>query len=457
MGDFGFTRVKYRDIPLSPSGRNSVQVTPQTTISTYKKTKVVEENGLDLEGYELWERAPLWAPHTQNTASQSSVKSKEIEHRNLNSPSFYIKMREHEGHMKRKEKDKHLKSVLEANKARWEDLMADPKLRRDPAAFEKAAAKLSQDEFGEIQAGGVFDEQEKDRKYLSADMCEMNEEFKAQARNMHEKKVLAIRMAWIAHIAMSDNAARYLSFKVWSGSLHWRWPSLFKAPNPNDGIISQILPWLFIGQYESAKDLDLLLKHKITHVLNVSKEIPNFHQAHFVYMQCELKDDSDQNAAKWFLPTQEFISRVEENKGKVSLILCFESCFVLCITSHFRCCFLFVIHSQIFIHCASGVSRAPTMAMSYLLQAKRIALGDAFDYLVACRPPVYPNEGFLFQLAKLEVHLGFGTSVRRHKEFSSYEYNCEIKADYAQYRGRSNKGVYRTSLLLNSKRKVLGK
>jgi hypothetical protein len=55
------------------------------------------------------------------------------------------------------------------------------------------------------------------------------------------------------------------------------------------------------------------------------------------------------------------------------------------------------------------------------------------------------------------VHLGFGTSVRHHKEFSTYEYNCEIKADYAQYRSRSNKGLYRTALLLNRKRKVLGK
>lgn len=371
--------------------------------------------------------APMWAPHTQTSSHSSSVKSNEIEHRNLNSPSFYIKMKEHEGHMKRKQKDKHLRAVLEANQAKWEDLLSNPELCKNPEAFEKAAAKLSQEEYGEIAGGGVFDEQDKDRKYLSADMSEMDEEFKNQARNIHEKKILAIRMAWVAHIAMTDSAARMLSFKIWSGTLHWRWPSFIKKHSEMDGTISQILPWLFIGQYESAKDLDLLLKYRITHILNVS-EVANFHQAHFCYMNCPgLKDDNDANAAKWFMPTREFIDRCEENKGKI------------------------------FIHCASGVSRAPTMVMSYMLQSKRISLGDAYEYVVACRPKVYPNEGFLYQLAKLEVHLGFGTSVRHHKEFSSYDYNCEIKADYAQYRSRSNKGLYRTSLFLNRKRKVLGR
>jgi hypothetical protein len=345
---------------LSPSGRNAVQLTPKTTISVYKKTPEVVNDGVDLGGYEIWERAPMWAPHTQKTAPSSSVKSKEVEFRNLNSPSFYIKMKEHDGHMKRKEKDQHLKNVLAANKEKWEKLMTDPKLRKDPVAFERAAAALSQAEYGEIAGGGVFDEQhEQDKKYLSADMLEMDEEFKAQAREMHERKILAIRMAWIAHIAMTDNAARYLSFKIWSGTLHWRWPSLFKNRDPKDGTISQILPWLYIGQYESAQDLDLLLKHKITHVLNVSREVPNFHQAHFVYMQCDLKDENDQNAAKWFMPTKDFIHRCEENKGKI------------------------------FVHCASGVSRAPTMVINFLLQNRRIALGDAYDYLVACRPAVY--------------------------------------------------------------------
>ena len=107
---------------------------------------------------------------------------------------------------------------------------------------------------------------------------------------------------------------------------------------------------------------------------------------------------------------------------------------------------------QMFVHCASGVSRAPTMVISYLVRSKRISLGDAFNYVVACRPSVYPNDGFMFQLAMQEVNLGYGTSVRNVMEFSNYEYNLQVKSDYNTYRGRSNKGVYRTCLKLHQKR-----
>jgi predicted protein tyrosine phosphatase len=58
---------------------------------------------------------------------------------------------------------------------------------------------------------------------------------------------------------------------------------------------------------------------------------------------------------------------------------------------------------QIYIHCTVGASRAPTMAMAYFIQVRKIALLDIFKYLQAIRTVVQPNHHFLFQLAELEV------------------------------------------------------
>lgn len=231
-----------------------------------------------------------------------------------------------------------------------------------------------------------------------------------------------MRHSYTSHYTLSKNKARILGIKIATGLIHFTLPSFISTPDPNQEYISKILPWLYIGQWESAENLDLLLKYNITHILNVSQEIPNLHKAHFVYMTIPLKDHSEQNCAKYFEPAYEFIERCENNKG------------------------------VLFVHCNAGVSRAPTMVIQYLVKAKRIPLGDAFNYIVACRPSVSPNHGFLFQLAQLEVNLNFGTSVRHLTQFSSYDYNNKIRNDYVTYRSRPNKGIYKTTLKLHEKK-----
>ena len=141
-----------------------------------------------------------------------------------------------------------------------------------------------------------------------------------KARTIHEKKILTIRDSWIAHVTYSLTSARYLSFMTSTGLRHVHLPDFLQRRPDGDGQISQVLPWLFIGQFESANNLDLLLKHKITHILNVSGELSNSFPAQFVYMQCRIKDSTDQNAAKFFKPTTEFIERAENVKGKVRTV-----------------------------------------------------------------------------------------------------------------------------------------
>lgn len=54
---------------------------------------------------------------------------------------------------------------------------------------------------------------------------------------------------------------------------------------------------------------------------------------------------------------------------------------------------------------------------------KPIPLVDAYSYMVAKRPVISINQIFLFQLAKLEITLGEGSSVLYHKDWNFFEFN----------------------------------
>ena len=92
-----------------------------------------------------------------------------------------------------------------------------------------------------------------------------------------------------------------------------------------------------------AKNKDLLIKEGITHIINVSKNIPFYHEKskdikieylrvpvdkyhHGVYLQ------------KYFEETNEFIDKAKRNNGKV------------------------------LVHCDTGILRSPTIVIAYLLK-----------------------------------------------------------------------------------------
>jgi hypothetical protein len=50
------------------------------------------------------------------------------------------------------------------------------------------------------------------------------------------------------------------------------------TPDQASAIISQIQPDLFLGSAEGAQDLKLLQSLGVTHVLNITSDVPNYHQ-----------------------------------------------------------------------------------------------------------------------------------------------------------------------------------
>ncbi len=57
---------------------------------------------------------------------------------------------------------------------------------------------------------------------------------------------------------------------------------------------------------------------------------------------------------------------------------------------------------RLFVHCNKGVSRAPSIAIAFLIKYRGMSFEQAFRTMQAKSPRINPNIGFLLQLKKLE-------------------------------------------------------
>ena len=69
------------------------------------------------------------------------------------------------------------------------------------------------------------------------------------------------------------------------------------------------------------------------------------------------------------------------------------------IIQYFQECILFIEgNDKIFIHCAAGMSRSPTIVIAYIMWKKRISLDEAIRFVREKRPAISPNANFMNQL-----------------------------------------------------------
>ena len=89
------------------------------------------------------------------------------------------------------------------------------------------------------------------------------------------------------------------------------------------------------------------------------------------YYGAVCSDEDEDDISKHFVPTADFIEVASAGGGRV------------------------------IVNCVGGISRSSTIATSYLLQKKGMALEDALTSLRKKRD-ISPNEGFLLKLVELE-------------------------------------------------------
>ncbi len=133
--------------------------------------------------------------------------------------------------------------------------------------------------------------------------------------------------------------------------------------------INQITDTIYLGNMEAAFNIKKLKKLGIKKVLTVMSAFGNHYPENtFIHKSIEVDDDYETN-----------------------------------LISHFKECLLFMDgHDKVFVHCAAGMSRSPTIVIAYIMWKRKIFLREAIEFVKSKRPEISPNLNFMKQLKIFE-------------------------------------------------------
>ncbi|VDN33346.1 unnamed protein product [Dibothriocephalus latus] len=124
------------------------------------------------------------------------------------------------------------------------------------------------------------------------------------------------------------------------------------------------------GNYQDATNELLLKKLGVTHILNVTRDLPMaFEETNsFHYLQLPALDSAKQNIYPFFEKAIGFIDGARET------------------------------HGVVLVHCLAGISRSASIVMAYMLYHTPLTVLEAYKLLQSLRPIADPNLAFLGQL-----------------------------------------------------------
>ena len=141
---------------------------------------------------------------------------------------------------------------------------------------------------------------------------------------------------------------------------------------------NEIIDNIYVGNYRTASDAELLIKEGITHILNCANGLKNFFENDniFKYLYMPIYDSESQKLDKYLEQTNSFIKEGSENGNKI------------------------------LIHCGSGISRSSTLCLMYMIMEKNYKFSDAYTLIKQKRKCVLPNIGFrkLLEQKSYEIH-----------------------------------------------------
>jgi len=138
---------------------------------------------------------------------------------------------------------------------------------------------------------------------------------------------------------------------------------------------TEVISGVFLGNASDAVDYNFLTKNNVMYILNLTCHCPNhFSQdSRFHYKQIKIEDSCRENITEIIPDAIQFIDLARENK------------------------------SSVLIHCQGGVSRSPTVVISYLMHLNKLSLTEAYQYVKEKRPCIAPNLNFMGQLLQMEM------------------------------------------------------
>ena len=167
-----------------------------------------------------------------------------------------------------------------------------------------------------------------------------------------------------------------------------------KDTNPIDHIIDNI----YLGDFRTADNMDILRQYNITHIINCAFNLPNKFPNEITYKRLDLRDEPDQPLIERLEEAYEFI---KENKDK-----------------------------NIFVHCVFGKSRSASVVIFYIMKEKKINFQEAKNFVKNIRSIVEPNSGFELELNKYyEDHIDNDNNKNKIDEENKNEIIIEKEED----------------------------
>uniref|UniRef100_A0A8C2M2R8 protein-serine/threonine phosphatase n=1 Tax=Cricetulus griseus TaxID=10029 RepID=A0A8C2M2R8_CRIGR len=143
---------------------------------------------------------------------------------------------------------------------------------------------------------------------------------------------------------------------------------------------SRIFPHLYLGSEWNAANLEELQRNRVSHILNMAREIDNFFPERFTYHNVRVWDEESAQLLPHWKETHRFIERARAQGTRV------------------------------LVHCKMGVSRSAATVLAYAMKQYGWGLEQALIHVQELRPIVRPNPGFLRQL---QTYQGILTASRQ--------------------------------------------
>jgi len=146
-------------------------------------------------------------------------------------------------------------------------------------------------------------------------------------------------------------------------------------------ICHRVLPGLWLGGWMALNnDAEELRRRKVTHVVSVvstqqSCPLPDFIRGH-LHILANDSEDAAEGLSAHFPDVCRFVDACRNEPRGI-----------------------------VYIHCGAGISRAPTVAASYLMWKLGISAAEALRLIKRARPNIRPNLGFVKQLRQWEVSM----------------------------------------------------
>uniref|UniRef100_A0A8D0V2Y3 protein-serine/threonine phosphatase n=1 Tax=Sus scrofa TaxID=9823 RepID=A0A8D0V2Y3_PIG len=149
---------------------------------------------------------------------------------------------------------------------------------------------------------------------------------------------------------------------------------------------TRIFPHLYLGSEWNAANLEELQRNRVSHILNMAREIDNFYPERFTYHNVRLWDEESAQLLPHWKETHRFVEAARAQGTRV------------------------------LVHCKMGVSRSAATVVAYAMKQYGWSLEQALRHVQELRPIARPNPGFLRQLQTyqgiLTARQGAGTRGR---------------------------------------------